>query len=224
MGAQLISSVIARNPLHFSSVRGSIAQAVSGHIEGLPEGSFVRTRDVAGSRAAVESAFSRLATDGIVVRVRKGLYWKGVSTVLGMSSPRVEEVALALGGRGSGPAGVAAARWLSLTSQVPSTYLTAVPGRAPAPWGRIRFTQRPVERLVQAVTPTEVAVLEVLRAGPPVVEHGRERLTEVVTELARSGVVRLGVLDRRLRDEPHRNARARWADIRRSLTDEVRAA
>ena len=59
---------------------------------------------------------------------------------------------MAIGGRGSGPAGVAAAHWLALTSQVPSTYLTAVPRRVPKPWGRVRFTQRPVERLVRALT------------------------------------------------------------------------
>ena len=84
--------------------------------------------DVGGSRSGVESAFSRLSAAGDVLRVRKGLYWKGTTTPLGMSPPRIDEIALELGGRGSGPAGVAAANWLGLTAQVPATFLAAVPG------------------------------------------------------------------------------------------------
>ena len=190
----------------------------------LPERSFVRVGDVEGSRTAVESAVSRLAAAGTITRVRKGLYWKGASTAMGMSSPRTEEVALALGGPGSGPAGVAAAHWLGLTSQVPSTYLTAVPRRVPRPWGRIRFTQRPVERLLLALTPSEVAVLEVLRAGPSVAEFGWDRFAEVIEELATAGAIRVDVLDRQVVDEPHRAARAHWAGIRRSLPKGLPAA
>ena len=141
-----------------------------------------------------------------------------------MSSPRIEEVALALGGQGSGPAGVAAAHWLGLTSQVPSTYLTAVPTRAPKPWGRIRFTQRPIERLLRDLTPSAVAVLEVLRAGPGLVEYGWNRLGGVAEELAAAGTVRMDVLDRQVADEPHRAARERWADIRQSRTEPMSAA
>ena len=55
-------------------------------------------RDFDGPRSAVESAFSRLAAGEALVRVRKGLCWKGAATALGMSPPRVEEVALAVGG------------------------------------------------------------------------------------------------------------------------------
>lgn len=204
-------------------MRESVAQSVGQHIKGLAEQSFVSTRDVEGSRPAVESAFSRLAADGTIVRVRKGLYWKGVPTLLGVSSPRIEEVALALGGSGSGPAGVAAAHWLALTSQVPSIYLTAVPRRVPGPWGQIRFTQRPVERLLRALTPSEVAVLEVLRVGPAVVDYGWAHFAEVVEELAAAGAIRLDVLDRQLGDEPHRGARARWPGVRPALADGVSA-
>ena len=64
-------------------------------------------------------------------------------------------MALALGGPGSGPAGVAAAYWLGLTSQVPSTYLAAVPTRVPTPWPGVRFTQRPIGRLLHTLTPSE---------------------------------------------------------------------
>lgn len=204
----------ARISLHFSGIRGSIAERVAGHVAALPERSFVAVRDVHGSRSAVESAFSRLAAAGDVLRIRKGLYWKGAMTALGMSPPRVEEVALELGGTGSGPAGVAAAHWLGLTSQVPSTFLTAVPGRAPSPWPEVRFTQRPIDRLLHSLTPAEVAVLEVLRAGPAVIEIPWEEFPDVIAGLAASGSVRLDVLDEVVATEPHRQARARWSEIR----------
>ena len=171
-------------------------------------------RDVDGPRNAVESAFSRLAAAGDILRIRKGLYWKGSTTALGMSPPRVEEVALQLGGAGSGPAGVAAAKWLGLTSQVPSTFLAAVPGRAPGPCPGLRFTQRPINRLLHSLTPAEVAVLEVLRTGPAVVETPWEELPDVIAGLAASGRVRLDVLDDAVAAEPHRQARARWSEIR----------
>ncbi|MCY3951359.1 MAG: hypothetical protein OXG69_02290 [bacterium] len=196
---------------------GSIAERVADHVAALPERSFVAVRDVDGSRTAVDAAFSRLAAAGDVLRIRKGLYWKGTPTTSGVSPPRVEEVALALGGPGSGPAGIAAARWLGLTSQVPSTYLTAVPARAPAPFPGIRFSQRPVERLLDSLTPSEVAVLEVLRMGPAVVENDWQDLPELIARLAAEGTVRLPILDRAIAEEPHREARSRWAEIRHTL-------
>ena len=214
--------ITASNSLHFPSMRGSIAKQVADCVAALPERSFVASRDIDGSRSAVESAFSRVAAAGDVLRVRKGLYWKGTTTALGMSPPRVEEVALRLGGRGSGPAGVAAAHWaepatqarLGLTSQVPATFLAAVPGRTPGPCPGVRFTQRPIDRLLHSLTPAEVAVLEVLRTGPAVVETPWEELPEVISGLAASGSVRLDVLDEAAATEPHRQARARWSKVR----------
>lgn len=200
-------------------MRSSTAEGVADHVAALPERSFVAVRDVDGPRSAVESAFSRLAAAGDVLRVRKGLYWKGATTASGVSPPRVEEVALALGGPGSGPAGVAAAHWLGLTSQVPSTYLTAVPARTPAPFPGIRFAQRTVERLLHSLTPSEVAVLEVLRMGPAVVEDDWENLPELIAGLAASGAVRLPILDQAIAKEPHRKARSRWTEFRHTLAE-----
>ena len=206
-----------RDSLQFPGISGSIAERVADHVATLPDRSFVAVRDINGSRSAVESAFSRLAAEGNILRIRKGLYWKGTATALGMSPPRVDEVALKLGGAGSGPAGVAAAHWLGLTSQVPSTYLAAVPARAPGPWPGVRFTRRPPERLLRSLTPSEVAVLEILRAGPAVAETAWEKLPEVIAQLAASGAVRLDALDEAAATEPHRSARARWCEIRAHL-------
>ena len=192
----------------------SIAQRVAEHVAALPERSFVAVRDVDGPRGAVESAFSRLAAAGRVSRVRKGLYWKGAMTASGMSPPRVEEVALRLGGPGSGPAGVAAAHWLGLTSQVPSTYLVAVPVRTPGPWPGVRFTQRPTSRLLRSLTPSEVAVLEVLRSGPALIETDWTRVPGAIAQLADTGAVRLAELNKAVAEEPHRKARSRWSEFR----------
>ena len=200
-----------------------MSQRIASHVAMLPEGSFVAVRDIRGPRSAVESAFSRLAARGEVTRVRKGTYWKGAPTPLGMSPPSAERVALALGGPGSGPAGVSAAHWLGLTSQVPSTYLAASPGRAPAAWGHVRFAQRPIGRLLAKLSPTEVAVLEVLRSGPSVVESGWSELGSVVFQLAEDGKVRLAVLHEAVAGEPHRGARARWAEMCRAWPELARA-
>ena len=193
-----------------------MSQRVTRYVEALPEGSFVAVRDVDGARSAVETAFSRLAASGCLSRVRKGTYWKGTPTPWGMTFPRTEEVALALGGTGSGPAGVAAAHWLGLTSQVPAVYLAAVPGRAPAPWHHVRFIQRPVGRLLAELSPSEVAVLEVLRAGPATVESGWDEFGSAVSRLAAQGQVRPQALQTAALDEPHRDARARWAELCRA--------
>lgn len=203
-----------RKSLHFPSMQGSVAGKITDLVAELPERSFIAVRELDGSRSAVESAFSRMTASGDILRVRKGLYWKGATTALGMSPPRVEEVALQLGGPGSGPAGVAAAQWLGLTSQVPSTFQAAVPVRVPGPWPGVRFTQRPVDRLLRSLTPSEVAVLEVLRAGPAVVETAWDELPEVIGRLAASRTVRLEVLDEVFVAEPHRQARARWSEMR----------
>ncbi len=200
-------------------MRGSVAEQVADRVAALPERSFVAVRDIDGSRSAVDAAFSRLAADGDVVRIRKGLYWKGAPTALGVSPPRVDEVALALGGPSSGPAGVAAAQWLGLTSQAPSTYLTAVPARAPAPFPGIRFVQRPFERRLHWLTPSEVAALEVLRVGPAVVESEWQNLPELIAGLAASGAVRLPILDKAIASEPHRKARSRWEEFRNTLPE-----
>ena len=57
-------------------------------------------------------------------------------------------------------------------------------------------------------------MLEVLRAGPAVIEAAWEELPEVIARLAASGEVRLNVLDEAAATEPHRQARSRWSEIR----------
>ena len=53
-----------------------------------------------------------------------------------------------------------------------------------------------------------------LHAGPAVVGTAWEELPEVIARLATSGNVRLNVLREAAAAETHRQARARWSDVR----------
>ncbi len=145
--------------------------------------------------------------------MRKGLYWKGSLTPFGMSRPSTEDLALEVGGPGSGPAGIAASHWRGLTTQVPATFVIAVPARAPKGWSSVRFSQRSLGRRLRELRPTEVALIEVLRAGPEVVEGPWTSVGDAVNGLIATGAVRLQVLEEQIREEPHRETRLRWRQL-----------
>ncbi|HEY6537696.1 MAG TPA: hypothetical protein VI138_01490, partial [Candidatus Dormibacteraeota bacterium] len=93
---------------------------------------FWRPEDFDGSPDAVAQALSRMARSGEVRRVRRGLYWRGAPTRLGMAPPPPGRLADAVvGGTGSGPAGRSAALALGLSTQVARREAVAVPGRSP---------------------------------------------------------------------------------------------
>ena len=175
-----------------------------------PMRSFLSAADVPGPRRAVESELSRLAAAGELVRVRKGLYWKGPKTQLGMVPPRLLAVALHLAGLGSGPAGFTAAAVLGLTTQVPATLEVAVPGKAPVPPPGVRFTQRDISRRDLRLTSEEVAVLEVLRDWPATVEVDWATLANTVRRLIDQRAVLLDRLAREVQVEHRRSAREAW--------------
>lgn len=189
------------------------ARLVRDRVANAPERSFFAVADMVWPRHAVECELSRLAGSGEVVRVRKGLYWKGPMTRLGMPLPGSMEVGLAVGGVGAGPAGLSAAHFLGLTTQVPATETVAVAGRVPAPVPGVRFVSRSVERRFNELRHVEVAVLEVLRDGPALIDTPWRRLGEVIRSLAGDGEIRLPVLDTELRAERHLAARSRWAEL-----------
>ena len=191
----------------------SVSAQVARSVEQLPERAFLRTSEFGEPRGPVDSALSRLTRSDALVRIRPGLYWKGAPTPIGMSLPRTREIGIALGGPGSGPADVAAANMLGLTTQVPATVSIAVPRRTPAAYAGLRFTQRPVGRLVNSLTPWEVAVLEVLRAGPMVTESGMDDLARAAVRLACDGKARMEEIAAAAAAEPHRLARERWGDL-----------
>lgn len=93
---------------------------------------FWRPEDFGGSPGAVAGALSRMARAGDVRRVRRGLYWRGTTTRLGMAPPPPDRLAgEVVSVTGSGPAGWSAALALGLSTQVARHETIAVPGRAP---------------------------------------------------------------------------------------------
>lgn len=156
---------------------------------------------------------SRLAAEGEVIRVRKGLYWKGPRTQVGMPLPRALDVGMEVAGPGSGPAGVSAAHMLGLTTQVPAVEQVAAAGRVPAPVAGVRFVSRSIDRRIGGLRPVEIALLEVLRDGPSVIEQPWANLATVVERLIDAGEVRPGVLATQLGHERHLAARQRWNDL-----------
>ena len=192
----------------------SVASRVSSSIERLPEQSFVRVRDlevrIGATRHAIEVALSRLAAADTVQSVGRGVYWKGRHTRGGMQPPSALQLGIEVGGVGSGPVDVSAARFLGLTSQVPVAVHVGVPGRARAALPGIRFHARPHSRKLHALRPAEVAVLEVLRMWPSGVESEWSTLQRRVGALIKQGVVRVAVVGAALRDERTPDARRHW--------------
>jgi hypothetical protein len=203
--------------MHYPLMGRSTAAIVRERIEALPERSFVRVRDLregsGGTPRGVEVAISRLAQAGLVSPIRKGLYWKGPKTRSGMLPPTPAEVGVAVGGPGSGPADLAAARFLGMTTQVPVKVDMAVPGRAPAALPDVQFHSRPYSRAVRGLKPVEVAVLEVLRIWPSGVEEDWEVLQERIADLAESGVLRTHLVTAAIADERTPAVRALWKEL-----------
>src|SRR5580700_4321999 len=120
----------------------SIAAAVREKVASCRD-CFWRPSDFNASPEAVSKTLSRLAEAGELRRVRRGLYWRGTPTRLGMAPPPPERLAgEVVGGSGTGPGEWSAALALGLSTQVPRRETIAVPGRAPCDPGAIHFVSR----------------------------------------------------------------------------------
>lgn len=138
-----------------------------------------------GNRAAVDQALSRLARQGQLLRVGRGLYLRPIATRFGPRAPEIEAVLRALQaetGETVAPSGAAAANKLGLTTQVPvrTLYLTSGPSR------RLRFGTQTVELehapRWQLILPERVAG-DVIRA---LAWLGREQGAELASKLRRT--------------------------------------
>ncbi len=203
-------------PLHFPLM--SAAQIVREQVAATPVRGFVAAAQIPGSRHAVDCELSRLVAAGELVRARKGLYWKGPKTRVGMPHPRPGELAIEVAGIGAGPAELSAAHLLGLTTQVPAVEVIAVAGRTPAPVGGARFVSRSIERRILGLRPVEVAVIEVLRAGPRVVEVEWAQVATIVERLVAAGEMREELLAEQIRNEHHLDTRERWAEMIATMT------
>ena len=168
---------------------------------------FWRPEDFAGSPDAVAKALSRLAHAGELQRVRRGLYWRGENTRLGMAPPSPDRlVPEVVAAAGTGPAGWSAGLALGLSTQVPRHETIAVPGRAPRNPGTVRFVSRAasVKRRDERLRPIEVALLEVLRDWDVLVEVPLDVATGHITALVDEGTLRLDRIVRASATEPPR--------------------
>lgn len=168
---------------------------------------FWRPEDFAGSAEAVAKALSRLTCEGKLRRVRRGLYWRGITTHLGMAPPPhdrfIHEI---VDEHGIGPANWSAGLALGLSSQVPRRETIAVPGRAPRNPGNVGFVSRAAstKRRDERLRYPEVALLEVLRDWDTVVEVPDDVALERIADLVVTGTLRLDRVVRASKTEPPR--------------------
>jgi hypothetical protein len=173
----------------------TVAEDVRARVRRAPTGSFVRPADLPGSRSAVLTALSRLHAEGGLVRLRNGLYWKGVSSRFGPGRPSLLEAAVsAAGNRGAGPAGWSATQVLGLSTQLPATPEVAVAGAAPTLVG-VRFHRRN-NTARHELGFYEVALIEALRDFPRYSEVDIESVARTVARLEAEGKVRLARVKR----------------------------
>ena len=113
----------------------SLPETILSHARSLPEGGLLSPREFLhlGSRAAVDQAFSRLAKEGKLLRVARGVYVGPVASRFGIRAPATERVVKALAvqnGEIVVPHGASAANVLGLTQQVPTREVYLTSGRS----------------------------------------------------------------------------------------------
>ena len=143
-----------------------------------------------GYYEAVLRELARLADEGKLLRIRRGLYWRGRVTKLGVAAPKpLEVINEIVGSAGVGYAGASAAWHLQLRPTVPRQETLAIPVRPPRdiPFIQARLLSRAGRegRVQQHLSAVEVSLLEVL-ADPELIEVGTgealERFSELLTE------------------------------------------
>ena len=164
-----------------------LREQVIKYVKTLPEGASVTARELLhlGTRAAVDQVLCRLAKEGTLMRVGRGIYVQPVASRFGARPPAPQKVVEALAQkRGETVAvhGAAAANTLGLTTQVPvrGVYLTSGPSR------RLKFGAQTVE---MRHAPHWQLVLPNRRAGEVVrtlAWMGESRCKEAIQELRKT--------------------------------------
>lgn len=113
--------------------------------------------------AAVAKTLSRLAQEGELRHVEKGVYYRSVPTSFGMSVPSASAMAAQTLNAPLHPAGLSAANALGLTTQNPlrPEFATPAPGPPTALRNAIVHTGRPPQRV--GLSAEDGAILEILR-------------------------------------------------------------
>lgn len=155
-------------------------------IRETPENSFVRVDRLPGSSTAARKAASRAIKDGLLLPVRRGLYYRGRPTRYGIASPRADELVRAiLGTRGIGPAGYSAARAWGVTTQIPPMWHVATLRTVDPIQGVVQHERKNLARV--DLNEKEIALLELLRAPDIYVEAGWDALADKVRTALRVG-------------------------------------
>jgi hypothetical protein len=158
---------------------------------------FWRTSEIDAPASTVQHLLADLVSQGELHHIRKGLYWRGTRTPLGMSPPPPQALAVQLiGTPGIGPAGLSAANALRLSTQVPRRAEYAVPARPPADAEALHFVNRSSRRrrADYELGPTEVAALEVLDGWDRIIETGPSLAMGRLGELIATGKLDAGQL------------------------------
>lgn len=200
-------------PVHFRDMRPLSPAAV---IRETPEKSFVHVDRLPGSSTAARKAASRAVEDGLLLPVRRGLYYRGRRTRYGVTAPRADEIARAvLGARGIGPAGYSAARAWGVTTQIPPVWHVATL-RTVDPIDSVIQHER--KNLARAdLNEKEIALLELLRAPEIYVEAGWDVLARKVRSALRAGEVRSHLLREAVPGEYNRAVRDNFARLESSV-------
>lgn len=173
-------------------------------IEKAPIGAWFRPSDFGGGNSA-EQILSRIARDpnSSVVRAAKGLYYKSgpPDPFFGKRLPSPTETAMqVVKGQGVGPAGVAAAAFLGLSTQVmPRPTLTVV-GTPPKGVKGVEWQVRKNPARAQ-LNFAEVAVLEMLTIYPYGTEADWTAVVARVDDLRRNNKISLGRLSKAVSSE-----------------------
>ncbi|MFT4187452.1 MAG: hypothetical protein QM621_02585 [Aeromicrobium sp.] len=186
---------------------------------------FWRPSDLATSGSTTLHLLSGLVEAGELRRIRRGLYWRGNRTPLGMSYPPTELVIAELApGPGVGPTELDASNRLRVSTQVPQKAHIAVPRRAPESTYDIDFYARPARRarVAAGLGAGEVALLEALDQWERTVELPPAEAWERFGELIRSGQLRADHLARGSETEPG-TVRARLRALLESLGEHALA-
>ena len=138
------------------------------------QGKYWHASKLTGPESTIQHILTELERDGELIHIRKGLYWRGTKTPLGMSPPPGGSLTtkVAKTTNGIGPAGLSASNMLRLSTQIPRHSWIAVPNRAPTPTGTITFVSRAARtgRTSAKLTPLEVALLETLEGWDRIIE------------------------------------------------------
>ena len=119
-----------------NQIMSQLAQAILSQAQSLPEGGMLSPKEFLhlGSRAAIDQTLSRLAREGTLLRIGRGIYALPIQGRFGPRPPSTASVVEAIesaSGETVVASGAAEANALGLTTQVPTreVYLTSGPSR-----------------------------------------------------------------------------------------------